>query len=124
MPEPFSPPPDKRNRIKSRLVLLGFLAVATFFLLTEHRAHVLGVLPYLFLLACPFMHMFMHHGRHIMAPPTQEQRIRQQQTVVPHQKVVCREQSASSLRLVVFGSDQLSRVHPLRSQFCQAAVEA
>lgn len=42
--------------------LTGFLAVAAFFLWTEHRAHVLGVLPYLLLLACPLMHMFMHHG--------------------------------------------------------------
>jgi Protein of unknown function (DUF2933) len=47
------------------LVLLGFLAIAAFFLLTEHRAHVFGVVPYLLLLACPLMH-FMHreHGRH------------------------------------------------------------
>jgi hypothetical protein len=33
-----------------------------FFLLTQHRAHVLGALPYLLLLACPLMHLFMHHG--------------------------------------------------------------
>jgi hypothetical protein len=48
------------------LVLLGFLAIAAFFLLTEHRAHVFGVVPYLLLLACPLMHFFMHrgHGRH------------------------------------------------------------
>src|SRR5581483_5504246 len=31
----------------------GFLAIAAFFLLTEHRAHVLGWLPFLILLACP-----------------------------------------------------------------------
>lgn len=41
--------------------LYGFLAVAAFFLLTEHRAHVLGALPFLLLLACPLMHLFMHH---------------------------------------------------------------
>ena len=48
------------------LVLLGFLAIAAFFLLTEHRAHVFGVVPYLLLLACPIMHFFMHgrHGSH------------------------------------------------------------
>ena len=40
----------------------GFLAIAAFFLLEEHRAHMLGVLPYLFLLACPFMHVFGHGG--------------------------------------------------------------
>lgn len=42
----------------------GFLAVAIFFLWTEHRAHLLGVLPYLLVLACPLMHLFHHHGAH------------------------------------------------------------
>ena len=45
------------------------LAIAAFFLISEHRAHVLGVLPYLLILACPLMHLFHHgghggHGRH------------------------------------------------------------
>ncbi len=43
-------------------ILIAFLAMAAFFLFTEHRAHLLGILPYLFLLACPLMHLFMHHG--------------------------------------------------------------
>lgn len=38
------------------------LAIATFFLLIEHRAHVLGWLPWLILLACLLMHVFMHRG--------------------------------------------------------------
>jgi hypothetical protein len=42
-------------------VLIGFLAIAAFFLFTEHRAHVFGVVPYLLLLACPLLHFFMHH---------------------------------------------------------------
>jgi hypothetical protein len=48
------------------LVLLVFLAIIGFFLFTEHRAHLFGILPYLLLLACPFMHFFMHggHGKH------------------------------------------------------------
>lgn len=47
-------------------VLLGFLAIAGFFLVTEHTAHVFGALPYLLLLACPLLHTFMHrgHGEH------------------------------------------------------------
>ncbi len=49
-------------RTPSGIVLCGFLAVAGFFLLTEHTAHVFGVLPYLLLAACPLMHLFMHHG--------------------------------------------------------------
>jgi hypothetical protein len=56
------------NWLSSRrgIVLLAFLAIIGFFLFTEHRAHLFGILPYLLLLACPFMHMFMHrgHGKH------------------------------------------------------------
>lgn len=48
---------------RSGLVLLGFLAIAGFYLLTEHTAHVFGALPYLLLLACPLLHVFMHGGR-------------------------------------------------------------
>ena len=51
---------------KAGLVACGFLLIGGFFLLTEHWAHVLGVLPYLLILACPLMHLFMHgsHGGH------------------------------------------------------------
>lgn len=44
------------------IVLVGFLAVAAFFLMTEHTAHLFGILPWLLLAACPLMHLFMHHG--------------------------------------------------------------
>lgn len=36
--------------------------VIAFFVLREHWAHVLGLAPYLLLLACPLMHLL--HGRH------------------------------------------------------------
>ena len=39
-----------------------FLVVAAFFLWMEHRAHLLGVLPYLIFLLCPLSHFFMHRG--------------------------------------------------------------
>jgi hypothetical protein len=57
---------EERHINKSQWVFFGFLAVAGFFLITEHRAHLLGILPYLILLACPLMHLFMHHdhGNH------------------------------------------------------------
>lgn len=48
---------------RSRWALIGFLSVAAFFLFSEHRAHFLGILPYLLVLACPLMHLF-HHGHH------------------------------------------------------------
>jgi len=52
------------SRYAIGLLVIG--AVAAYFLLTEHLAHVVGALPYLLLLACPLMHVFMHggHGRH------------------------------------------------------------
>ena len=55
---------DKGNgwRSRSRLALIAFLVIAGFFLITEHTAHVLGVLPYVLLLACPLVHFF--HGGH------------------------------------------------------------
>ena len=43
-------------------IFFAFLAIAAFYLFTEHRAHLLGALPFLLLLACPLMHVFMHHG--------------------------------------------------------------
>jgi hypothetical protein len=51
---------------KAGLVLLGFLIISGALLFTEHRAHVLGLLIWLPLLACPLMHVFMHggHGHH------------------------------------------------------------
>jgi hypothetical protein len=54
---------------RAKLALIGFVAVAGFFLLTEHRAHLFGILPYVLLLLCPLLHLFMHgrhggHGRH------------------------------------------------------------
>ena len=49
-------------RFDSRWILIGFLAVGAFFLFTEHRAHLLGFLPYAILLACPLMHMLHGHG--------------------------------------------------------------
>ncbi len=49
-------------RSRRAWVLLGFLAIAGFFLLTEHRAHLLGVLPFVLLLLCPLLHLFGHGG--------------------------------------------------------------
>ena len=39
-----------------------FVAAAAYSLLSEHRAHFFGAWPFLILLACPLMHVFMHHG--------------------------------------------------------------
>ena len=47
-------------RSKNRLVLIGFLAIAAYFLWTEHRAHVVQFLPYGLLLLCQLLHLF--HG--------------------------------------------------------------
>ena len=49
-----------RSRDALGYIVIG--AVAGYFLLTEHLAHAIGALPFLLLLACPLMHVFMHHG--------------------------------------------------------------
>ena len=49
---------------QSGLAFLVAALVGGFYLITEHKAHLYGVLPYLFLLACPLMHIFMHRGHH------------------------------------------------------------
>ena len=56
----FEPPPFWRSRYAIGLLVMG--AVAAYFLLSEHRAHFIYWLPFLLLLACPLMHVFMHHG--------------------------------------------------------------
>lgn len=55
-----SPTPFWRTRYGIGFLVFG--AITAYFLLTEHLAHVVGALPLLFLLACPLMHVFMHHG--------------------------------------------------------------
>lgn len=49
---------------RSRWVFWAFLAIAGFFLITEHRAHVLQYWPFLLLAACPLLHLFHGHGGH------------------------------------------------------------
>ena len=47
---------------RHNIITFLFVAAVSFYLFTEHRAHLLGFLPWLILLACPLMHLFMHHG--------------------------------------------------------------
>lgn len=56
----------RRLRLPIWAGLCLFLAIAVFFLWGEHKAHILGVLPWALLLACPLIHLFMHggHGGH------------------------------------------------------------
>jgi hypothetical protein len=42
--------------------LCVFLAVAVFFLWAEHKAHIMGALPYVLLLLCVSVHFLMHRG--------------------------------------------------------------
>ena len=71
-----SPPADTKSRLVKG-VFIAFALIAGFFLLSEHRAHVISYLPWLLLAACPLLHMFMHGGhgghRHGGAQPAREQ---------------------------------------------------
>lgn len=55
---------------RAKIGWIVFAVIAAFYLLSEHRAHLLGALPFLLLLACPLMHLFMHGGHgHGDGPP-------------------------------------------------------
>lgn len=41
---------------------LSLALVVAFFVLREHWGHALGLLPYILLLACPFLHLLHGHG--------------------------------------------------------------
>jgi hypothetical protein len=63
--------PDGGNGMKSKAkwVFIGFAVIAAYFLILEHKAHLSGYLqywPFLLVLACPLLHLFMHggHGGH------------------------------------------------------------
>ncbi len=47
-------------------LVIGIAAIVGYFLLPRHWPHVVDALPFLLLLACPLMHIFMHggHGAH------------------------------------------------------------
>ncbi len=49
---------------KGTVIACVVLAVVGFLILTGHSAHLFGILPYLLILACPLMHIFMHGGHH------------------------------------------------------------
>jgi hypothetical protein len=54
------------------IFMLAAGAVGIYYLLTEHLVHVSQSIPFLFLLACPLMHLFHghgHHGRHSQGEP-------------------------------------------------------
>jgi hypothetical protein len=46
----------------SRTVFFVYCLIPAGLMFYEHTLHVLGILPYLLLLACPVAHLFMHHG--------------------------------------------------------------
>jgi hypothetical protein len=53
---------SEQTSLANKLALALFVVVLGFFLWTEHRAHLFGALPYLILLMCPLIHIFMHKG--------------------------------------------------------------
>ena len=59
-PDQESMPPFCRSRYALGLPVFG--AVAAYLLVSEHRTHFFGALPFLLLLACPLIHIFMHRG--------------------------------------------------------------
>lgn len=59
---PEHQPAQRPFRLPLWLGFCLFLAIALFFLWEEHRAHILGAVPYVLVLLCPLIHLFMHRG--------------------------------------------------------------
>ena len=49
--------------LRTGIAICVAVAVVGILIYTGHSGHVLGLVPYLLILACPLMHIFMH-GRH------------------------------------------------------------
>lgn len=49
---------------RTGVATVGVVSVLAFLIYTGHSAHLLGALPYLLILSCPLMHIFMHGGHH------------------------------------------------------------
>ena len=50
-------------RSRTGMVFIAFLAIAGFFLITEHKAHLFGVLPYALLLISLLLYLFIRRGQ-------------------------------------------------------------
>ena len=71
--------PSLQDVVSRRMkqVFVIFAIIGVFFIVAEHRAHLIPYLPWLFLAACPLMHVFMHHGHgrhHHSTPGESEER--------------------------------------------------
>ena len=66
MSDERSIPSPRWYRTRNGQLLLAAVAVAGLYALTQHWEHTLSALPWLLLLACPLLHVFMHggHGGH------------------------------------------------------------
>lgn len=60
----MSQKPSYRDNKALRWAIWIAGAIALAYLIAEHRPHLLGWIPYLIILSCPLMHLFMHrrHG--------------------------------------------------------------
>jgi len=55
---------ENRAAWRSPVMVAGamLILIMAFYVLREHWSHVVGAWPYLLLLLCPLMHVFMHRG--------------------------------------------------------------
>lgn len=52
------------TKSRRNAIILSVAALSVILLVIDHWAHVFGYLPYLLLLACPLMHLFMMRHDH------------------------------------------------------------
>ena len=54
------------RKMKIGMIISAVLVTGIVFSWGEHKGHILEFAPYMILLLCPIMHLFMHgkHGKH------------------------------------------------------------
>ncbi len=79
----------------SQVALICVFAVAAFFVISGYGARFFGYLPFLLLLACPLVHLFMHNG-HTSQGPGPDAHAHRDPTLIEDQKALPRHKLSPS----------------------------
>ena len=55
-------PPTRPPKSRFNWIAIGMIAILAYFLIMEHWAHILPWLPYVLVLCCVVMYLFIHGG--------------------------------------------------------------
>ncbi|WP_082734816.1 DUF2933 domain-containing protein [Novosphingobium sp. CCH12-A3] len=80
-------------------VVAGILFIVALYLVCQHRASPLAMLPYLLLLACPLTHLFMHGGHRRRTRGYDEDSAGPAETIGNHLVLAAKQRVGSDMQL-------------------------